>query len=170
MTQDGTIRMDFDKFENMEGQSLSETISSAIASIKLQNHNHDMNTWKIESDKNNGNDVKFIYSLICNGNMDWNNSITGSAPSTAAQELSKKLAWINLNQEFFKNKTEAELKKFIFSGFGTVEKNAFEKNSSIVKIPIFDVMYKASGTTGNRGGGSSSTATTGYYLTDPLQV
>ena len=72
--------------------------------------------------------------------------------------------------EFFKNKTEAELKKFIFSGFGTVEKNAFEKNSSIVKIPIFDVMYKASGTTGNRGGGSSSTATTGYYLTDPLQV
>ena len=170
MTQDGTIRMDFDKFENMQGQSLSETISSAIASIKLQNHNHDMNTWKIESDKNSGNDVKFIYSLICNGNMNWNNSITGSAPSTAAQELSTKLAWINLNQEFFKNKTEAELKKFIFSGFGTVEKNAFEKNSSIVKIPIFDVMYKASGTTGNRGGGSSSTATTGYYLTDPLQV
>ena len=45
MTNDGQVSMDFDKFVDMEGKSLTKTIESAVNSIRLPRHSHQYDLW-----------------------------------------------------------------------------------------------------------------------------
>lgn len=165
MTQEGIIKMDFDNFQNMNGESLSQTISSAVASMRLANHNHDMDTVNISV---SDNPDKRFYIALAQNTIAWDTERDTFSP-LFLRILSAQLT-INLENNINNYLTLSD------EEFETKMQEDFGVPSGIKRIiiPITDQMYKATGVTGSRGSGPSDSSPSGqqagYYLIDPLQI
>lgn len=188
MTSAGEVYMSFDKFKDMDtGESLSSTVSSAIASQKLIKHTHELDTLSFVAGEDEKNTYGDYYIGVRHGGIQWDDDTTANNSflnSDNLEFLMKGIQLLNLNYASYNSadSTEKDITNTLLAQIKKVDgkyetrKDKWEEfieSLDIVYIPIANNVYYVEGETSSSGQASSSSSgisTAGYYLVDPLQV
>lgn len=156
MTSDGTISMDFNNFKDMTGNSIVETITNAIESIKLIRHNHGHDLY-IELE---------VYHLKENADVRYSGSGSGQISSSEKQTLEnyfKEHYIFSISEVQERISHDIELSQLPHNNHTdyniTFNRNNFEIVNERIKVNG-EIMYSGSG---------SAPSSAGPYLADPVQ-
>ena len=156
MTNDGTVYMDFNNFKDMNNNSIIETITNAVESIKLIRHNHSFDLY-VELE---------VYHFIDNCTISYSGigsgTISGQEKQTAINYLEEHYVFSidDVKDRFATDSTLTSLAHNDQTDYHiNIEKNTLER--VVVRIPVNgEIMYSGNG---------SAPSSAGPYLADPVQ-